>query len=307
MTNSCNDKESVFNNRMEPSVPKLNGKNRKTSIFAVLFLFCSIFATSALLFSEPAHAIRVSLKRVVFEDTKRSEIITLINVTGEEQTYRLGWKKFRMDPDKSLRSINEDEPSDDILWAEDMVRFAPRRIKVPAGGSQQIRLLLRRPSGIQDGEYRAHLWIVAEGKPEKFEAFPEGEQKQAIRLAVQPALSLPIFVRHGELSLDSSIVDPKIKNTEEGTTVSFRLNRDGNRSVYGDFDFICTDGGKNLILHQVRGVAVYTEIDHRNLEYTLRTDPQSAKSCKSIKVLYRADPDDPTFKGAVLAEAIASR
>jgi len=257
-------------------------------------------------FSQKSYAVRVSLKRVIFSGSKKSEVLTLINNTGKSQTYRLGWKKFRMDEKKSLRSIDEGQPSDDILWAEDMVRYAPRRITVPAGGSQQIRLLFRRPKDLQETEYRAHLWIISEGTPPKFDPNPD-PNKQEIRLSVQPAISLPVFVRNGDLNATATITDAVLTPAEGGLNISFALNREGTRSIYGDFDFVCKDGGKETILKQVRGIAAYMEVNRRLLSYDLPLDETTTQSCGTVGITFRADSDDPQFKGETMAEAVVSR
>lgn len=273
-----------------------------------IYIIFSLVISGIVLFSiKDAHAVRVSLKRVVFEGNKKSEVITIINATNEEQTYRLGWRKYKMDEGKSLRAINEGEDASGILWADNMVRFAPRRITVPAGGSQQIRILLRRPKDLADAEYRSHLWIVTEAKPAKFDVNRENPEGQAIRLSIQPAISLPVFVRNGDLTASASITNTKLSNTNDGLNVSFTLNRDGNKSIYGDFDFICQDGGKEVVLKQIRGIAVYTEITKRNLDFDLPLNAETVTSCNNVSIVYRADPDDPDFKGAVLAEAAATR
>lgn len=276
-------------------------KNIKSFII-FMFFTCAVVLLSA----TDAHAIRVSLKRVVFEGSKRSEILTIINNTSEEQTYRLGWRKYRMDEEKSLRAIGEDEDASDILWAENMVRYAPRRITVAAGASQQIRLLLRRPSDMQEAEYRAHLWIVTESKPEEFDITTDLDDKQAIKLAVQPAISLPVFVRNGNLSASANISNTKVSRTNAGLTANFTLNRTGNSSIYGDFDFVCLDNDQNKVLKQVRGVSVYPEIEKRYLSFNLEFSPETAMNCNTLNIVYRADPDDPKFKGRTIAEKTAA-
>ncbi|MCB1532181.1 MAG: hypothetical protein KDJ35_04850 [Alphaproteobacteria bacterium] len=270
----------------------------------ITFLFC-VFCTGIVfvLSAHDAYALRVSLKRVVFEGPKRSEILTIINNTGEEQTYRLGWRKYKMDEYKSLKAVDENGDDSGVLWADDMVRFAPRRVTIPAGGSQQIRLLLRRPSDLQTAEYRSHLWIVTETKPEKFDIQTDSKDGQAIKLAVQPAISLPVFVRNGALQASASISDAKLTRTGGGLKASFVLNREGNESIYGDFDFICTDSGQNKVLKQVRGISVYPEISKRYLDFDIGLGPETATSCNSVNILYRADPDDPEFKGKTLAQS----
>ena len=271
------------------------------------FLMCAVVCIGflATLLPEPAYAVRVSLKRVVFDKNTRSEILTIINNTGEQQTYRLGWRKYRMDNGKSLRAVRDDEDASDILWADKMIRFAPRRVTIPPGGSQQIRLLFRRPADLKEAEYRAHLWIVSEAKPEAFST-SDGDSEQSVKLAVQPAISLPIFVRNGELTAKASISNPKLVQKSGMLNASFTLNRTGTRSVYGDFDFVCADQGNDVVLHQVRGIAVYMETQSRNLDYDIPLSPQTATSCNSVNIIYRADPKDSDFKGKVLAQATAS-
>ena len=250
-----------------------------------------------------AGAVRVSLKRIIFEGSTRSEIITLINNTSETQTYRLGWRKYRMDERSSLRPVDDSADDGSILWADDMLRFAPRRVTIPAGNSQQVRLLLRRPADIQETEYRSHLWIVTEKKPEQFD-ITQQEDEQTIRLAVQPAISLPVFVRHGNLSATASIDSATLSRTDKGLKASFVLNRQGSSSIYGDFDFTCNDGAANTVLKQVRGVSVYTEIDKRYLDFEIPLN--DGQSCSNVGIEYRADPADKQHKGATLATATAS-
>ena len=284
----------------------LNARDQRKSLKTLRILaFLVVTIVTMGLLAQDAYAVRVSLQRVIFAGSKRSETLTLINNTAKDQTYRLGWKKFRMDEQQSLRAIEEGAPFDDILWAEKMVRFAPRRITVAAGASQQVRIMLRRPKELADGEYRAHLWIVSEGEPPKFEADPDST-KQAIRLSVQPAISLPIFVRTGDLSGEANFSDVTLKPIEGGLSTSFTLNRVGDRSIYGDFDFVCTDGGKDVVLRQARGIAVYKEIDRRFLRYDLPLNETTTRSCNTVGITFRSSPNDPQFKGVTLAETSVS-
>ena len=280
-------------------------KSRSKSLWIIAL--CAILCAGIFIMaSQPAHAVRVSLKRVVFDGSKRSEILTIINNTAKPQTYRLGWRKYRMDTGKSLRAVKEGEDASDILWAEKMVRYAPRRVTVPPGGSQQIRLLFRRPADLQEAEYRAHLWIVSETQPDSFTVDEATGQNQAVKLNVQPAISLPIFVRNGNLTAKSSITDAKLTRASGGLKAAFRLSREGNRSIYGDFEFLCTDQGKEIVLHQLRGIAVYTETPYRDLDFDIPLKTQTAAQCNTVKIVYRADPKDTDFAGATLAQATVS-
>lgn len=276
---------------------------QKLKKLMALALMCVIFSMAG---AGDANAIRVSLKRIIFQGPLRSEILTIINNTSEAQTYRLGWRKYKMDERESLKALDDDKDVGDILWADKMLRFAPRRVSIPAGSSQQIRILLRRPSDIQEAEYRSHLWIVTETKPEKFDLATADDNNQAIRLSVQPAISLPIFVRHGDLSATANISDAKLSKNAKGLNVSFTLNRTGTSSLYGDLDITCTDGGKNIVLRQVRGISVYTEINKRYLDFDIPLSAETTQSCQNVGIEYRSDPNDPKLKGMTLAKASVS-
>lgn len=280
---------------------KMNNKTLpKTVLALVLFGLCIVWA------SQEAYAIRVSLKRIVLEGSKRSEILTIINNSSKPETYRLQWLRFRMENgESSLTQLDENAKADDIKWADDMIRFAPRRVTIPPGGSQQVRLLLRRPKDLQEGEYRAHMQIVTEVEAQPYEEDPN-PTKPSIQLTVQPAISLPVFVRHGKLSAEANITNAKLFKTEKGLKVTLTLNRTGNRSVYGDFDFICSDGGENKILREINGIAVYPETTHRDLTFNLELSDTTVANCSNVDVIYRADPDDSQYSGKVLAQATAS-
>lgn len=270
--------------------------------YLAVFILC---AGGLVWLSQDALALRVSLKRVVFEGSKRSEILTIINNSSAPETYRIEWLRFKMENGASALQPVEKGEETDIAWADDMIRFAPRRVTVPPGGSQQIRLLLRRPKNLQEGEYRAHMRILTEVEPEPFTN--EGNPDQpSIKITVQPGISLPVFVRHGKLEAQVSISDAKLNKIESGYNVAFRLRRTGDRSVYGDFDFVCNDGGEEKILRTLRGIAVYTETDYRDLNYDLEISDSTAANCTSVNIIYRADTSDSQYGGKVLAQADAS-
>ncbi|MCI5060767.1 MAG: hypothetical protein MRY79_06825, partial [Alphaproteobacteria bacterium] len=70
-----------------------------------LFLGICFLALGILGSLNSADALRITLKRIVFEGPKRAEVLTLINNSNEEKTYRVAWRHFRMTPDKSLVAV----------------------------------------------------------------------------------------------------------------------------------------------------------------------------------------------------------
>lgn len=273
------------------------------SAFVMFFM-----SVAGLLWINEAQALRISMKRIIFEGPKRSDIITIMNNTAQEQTYRLGWRRYRMDEKRSLVVIPEGDPAaEGIQWADKMIRFAPRRVTVPPGGSQQVRLLLRRPRDLEQGEYRSHLWIITEIETAEFSEQEKAKPgQQAFRLTMQPALTLPVFVRHGDLKASAKMTDAKLTRTELGAEVSFVLHREGDRSLYGDLRFTCVAGGQEYDVHRIRGIAVYTEVNKRFFDMDVKFPPERANDCSRIRVEYIADKSDILYAGEVMAQAVAS-
>ncbi len=272
------------------------------ALTASFMLFLSV---GGLFWINEAQALRISMKRVIFEGPKRSDIITIMNNTAKEQTYRLGFRRYRMDERKSLVRIDEDDSSgDNLKWADDMIRYAPRRVTVPPGGSQQIRVLLRRPRDLAPGEYRSHLWIITETPAEDFAPGEDVQTGgQAFKLTMQPALTLPVFVRHGEMTAKAKITDAKLERIEGGLAASIVLQREGNRSLYGDLKIVCTGGGGEFVAHLIRGIAVYTEVTRRYMDFEFDVAPENLNKCSSARIDYVADRGDVMFEGGLMASA----
>jgi hypothetical protein len=250
-------------------------------------------------FPGEAQALRVTMKRLVFEGPKRADVIVLINNSPDEMAYRLGWRRMRMGENHSLRPVPDDDPAADLRPASDMVTYAPRRVVLPPGGSQQVRLMLRRPRDLADGEYRSHFWIEPEEESVKFdpkELTSDPTKGPAVQIKMLTGITLPVIVRVGNLSATAGIVNGAAQRKGAGATVNFTLTRDGTRSLYGDFDFTCGAA----VVHQVRGLAVYTEVAKRNLKFDIRSVPAD---CSTIDVVYKAPEDDLQFAGGTMAQA----
>lgn len=259
-----------------------------------------VMACAAVLFvAHDAHALKITMKRVIFEGPRRAEVLTLINNTADETAFRLGWRTMRMTPDKGLVEVPEGAESD-IPSAEGMVIFAPRRVVIPPGGSQQIRLMLRKPRDLAEGEYRSHLWIRPEADAVKFDPQPAEAGKSSVQIKMLAGVSLPVFVRHGQMTATAAIENATLRRAGDKLAVELTLTRQGNRSIYGDFDFICA-GAEERVVRQVRGIAIYTDVPSRKLNFSFPA-PETG-GCSSMRIVYTADRDDPLFKGNVIAQA----
>ena len=267
-------------------------------------LWVALFAFTVFVAPDNALAVRVTLKRIVFEGPKRTETLTIMNQDSKAVTYRIGWRRFRMTEDSALKAVPDDAEAPDLKEAKDMIRYAPRRVTIPPGGSQQIRLMLRRPRDLPDGEYRSHIWIVPEADVAEFNPNPEPvpDGKSAVQLAMLTGISLPVFVRNGKLTATGKLADPVITRDGDKLKLEMVIEREGDRSLYGDMDFVCNGGGAEKVLTQIRGIAVYTEVSKRKVHFDLPYPEGGAAACPNIKVLYRSDKEDTYFNGETISE-----
>ncbi|HEY0902075.1 MAG TPA: hypothetical protein VGD95_08125 [Micavibrio sp.] len=248
---------------------------------------------------QSAYALKLTLKRAVFEGNHRAEVLTIVNTGTEEETYRLGWRTMRMTEDDALVAVPGDVAVPGLMPADQLVRFAPRRIVVPPGGSQQVRLMLTKPKDLAAGEYRSHLWLQPEANQTQFDKPAPGAPPK-IQLKMLTGMTIPVIVRHGDMSVKATLADLRVKPRVDAPVmdVSFTIGRQGNRSLYGDLKFLCGD----MLVRTIKGIAVYTEVQQRHLQFDV-SPPAGQTTCPSMTVQYFADPDDASLKGALLASA----
>lgn len=261
---------------------------------------------AAILFgTHDAHALKITMKRAIFEGTKRAEVLTLINNTPDEMAFRLGWRNMRM-TDQGLKEIPEGEDISGLNPVDKMVIFAPKRVVIGPGGSQQIRLMLRKPKDLPEGEYRSHLWVRPEAEAVKFDPNPVEAGKASVQIKMLAGVSLPVFVRHGTLTGTAKLENATMRYADGKMNITVDLHRQGNRSIYGDVDFICGAGTGEKAIHQVRGIAIYPEIEKRNFKFSFPISAENANACSSLRLVYTADKEDPLFKGNVIAQTTVS-
>ena len=266
---------------------------------------CLVLLIGVFAFVEYANAIRVTLKRIVFEGSKRTEVIMVINNSDVPETYRLGWREMVMSEDKSLKPLKEgDVPPASYQSAQNMIRYAPRRFTVPPKSSQQIRLMLRMPGNLPDGEYRSHLWIKPEEDVQDLKRgnSPENSGKGGVSVKMLAGVTMPVIVRKGNLSATAEVANLQASESTGFVTVNYSLLREGNRSLYGDVEFVCNAGAGEFILKEIHGIALYTEINQRN--FKLRIEKEAGKPrCSTLTVRYTETDGFVGKKLDVLAQA----
>lgn len=270
--------------------------------------YVAIIALAAVLIipllGEPVYAqgvgnLTITPTRLVFEGRTRSNVITLVNNGSETATYRISVVEMRMREDGSFERIGEDMDQSAVRSAKGMFRYAPRQIELQPGQTQSIRILLRKPPELPEGEYRSHMLIQAipKGGAGRSVESLGGSGDLSINLTIIPGVTLPIIVRHGGLSATATLSDFSLTPAEEGRSnpgLSFRINRNGTRSVYGDLTATYYPSGRNngVVVSQIKLLAVYVPNAARTVVMRLILPEGAALSGGKIEVKFTTPPSE---------------
>jgi P pilus assembly chaperone PapD len=276
--------------KQESSGVSMNIRSRqpKSRPLTHRFAWCA----SLLLFAQLAHAeLMLFPKRIVFEDKQRAAQVELVNNGTEPATYRISLKNRRMNESGALSVIDSPGPGD--MFADSMLHFSPHEVRLEPGASQTIRVLLRKPEDLAPGEYRSHLQF--DKQPEVTAANsiegPKGKSKEiGISLTMLLGASIPVIVRHGEVSATVALSQMELQGAANGqpALLSVFLERAGNKSVYGDLEvFFTPQGGSEQTLAKANGVAVYVPTPRRRVELPLQLEHGVALKNGTLRVTLR--------------------
>ena len=232
----------------------------------------------------------ISATRLVFQDSRHNADIILKNISSANTTYRVLLIDERMTKDGALERITAPTSADFV--ADKLIRYSPRQVVLPAGTSQTIRIQVKDAPGLAPGEYRSHMMF--QGLPKNVGTSinqVKGEAKPSLRIQMTPVygIAIPLIVRVGKTAANVKLTnlqyqagDPKDNNASVHATIE----RIGNRSVFGDL--LVSIRGKDhkaQVIGEMRGVAVYTSTDRREVNIPVEL-PATFKSGR-IAIVYQ--------------------
>jgi P pilus assembly chaperone PapD len=226
----------------------------------------SILLTLMIASATPALAagdLLVAPTRVMFERAVRTSEVTLTNIGTEPATYRISLEVKRMTKDGRLEDVAA--PTDADKLTQSMIRFAPRKIQLLPNQPQQVRLSLRKPEGLADGEYRVHMLFRAVPDEALEPIAPNAGDAQGISINLRPiyGISIPVIIRQGNLEATPSLGKIQKSKVEDQSVLAVDIARTGNKSVYGALKVWQAGNKKPVAL--LRGVAVYPEVSQRTI------------------------------------------
>ena len=265
-----------------------------------LFIFLLIVFETLTFNSFAQGDLYITPNRVVFEGRKQKEMLSLANTGKDTATYSISFVQRRMNEDGSFTII--EVPDEGAPFADAYLRIYPRQVTLAPNEGQTVVMQVRRTSDMKEGEYRSHLYFRSEKNYK-----PLGEERKdsvntvSVNLIPIYGISIPIIIRTGNTEATTSMSGLKLETKDQENNITFTLHRTGNSSVYGDFvvEYI-PDRGKSIQVGAANGVAVYTNLNKRNMPIKLQLTPEMDLSNGKIKVSYVGRDDRKVMSEAEL-------
>jgi hypothetical protein len=243
----------------------------------------------------------VAPTRVVLQGRDRSAELTLVNTGETTATYRISFLNLRMNENGEMEEIQE--PGEGERFADSLIRYSPRQVILEPRVAQTVRIQVRKPADLEAGEYRSHMLFRAVPDLSAVGGGVEGPETTEglnIRLIPVYGVSIPIIVRHAETSASISMTDLQYHHPVNGAspTVSARILREGNRSVYGEFRARIQRTGE--VVASIRGLGVYVPNASRVVTLPLQIAGDRTLAGETLELSF---VDGETSEGRTLAKA----
>lgn len=230
----------------------------RTKYLITLILLCSLEAAAQ-------GGLTVTPKRIIFSDNQQVSELYLMNQTGISQTYSVNFIEYFMEPEGTLKRINDPEPGH--FFASEHIRFFPRRVTLGPGESQTLRLQLRRPRDEEPKEYRSHIVFQNIPAPQPLGKQNDNDNTEGVSIRIDAifGISIPVIFRTGEFNSEVRIVEATlIREDNDQPVLDVILQRSGEHSAYGDFSVLYENANNQRFnVSSAKGVAVYTPTESR--------------------------------------------
>ncbi len=251
--------------------------------FAVLYLF---FFKLEFVYAE-TKGVQVTPTRIVFEGRKRVAKFRIINTNDQPCNYRISLISIQMD-DYGTSTEVKNLTSNDIA-TQKMIRFSPRRTTLLPGEWQTVRLMVRKPRKLADGEYRVHMRFAPVPDFQNSQTNKQDKDGISIKINYVVNVSIPIIIRQGAKGFMKIIPNKPVLKTSKKTGSLFleiELTRKGIYSFYGDIIVYHTksNGLKPKQLGSLKGLSIYTPNKKQIIKIPVSNQDSTLLSNGKIKI-----------------------
>lgn len=224
--------------------------------------------------------------RVFFKDGERMKSLTVLNKGAEQAVFRLSMQHKKQLPDGGY--LNLGEPLMPGVDPSTWLVYSPRQVSLEPQGKQGIRLSLRRPADLPDGEYRVHLALDRTAR-DVISRDASPKDKVDTRMSIAVGFAIPVVIRKGRNDAVATIkgfevIAPNLKEKDQRARLMVDINRTGKFGTVGEVNVFWTPpgGGDEVMVGQQKGVIIYPEVSDRKIRVFLNQMVQGGK----LRVVY---------------------
>ncbi len=227
----------------------------------------SFLAVSALLVAaamQVSASVMVAPTVVFLSERSRTGRIIVQNPADEptEVTVRFSFGLPFSDSLGNVQVALQDSGVTDPRSALDWMKAFPRKVIIPARGSQVIRLIARPPSDLPDGEYWARIVVSSR---ENNVSIPTSDNPENISTHLNMVMQMAIMVKYRTGELVSNLELKNVQTAAADSTVSVMLDMSnrGNVSYMGVLHATLYDADGKKMNESASNVAVYRDLRRR--------------------------------------------
>jgi fimbrial chaperone protein len=253
----------------------------------------------SILAHQTAANLLINPTRVAFGPTDRTTDVTLINISQTTNTYRIEWSEKKAKSEGGYEDLTAATVGN-FPVASSMLRYSPKQVTLKAGERQTIKMAVRRPQGLANGEYRSHL--VFKAIPPMGPTLPDKPEPESAgastKVDILLTFTIPVVVKHGPVVYQVALEDAAIvynAATKTGNVI-VNLSRSGTNSVIGNLDAYWTPaGGSEQLIAKSGDFNFWPEIN--KVKASLNWVGTSfAESDGKLRIVYEGTKD---FRGNV--------
>ncbi len=236
-----------------------------------LFTAFAVYAGCFGAVSDAKADILITPTRVVFEDRDRFAVVTLVNSGDKVMSYKMDWRFFKMKETGPAYT-----PVDGAITEFDLSKhiiFSPKRVTLAPGASQKVRLALRRPETIPDGDYHIHLGFASVREELSSEVTSSTMPRAGATVRVNVGYTIPVILRAGKVEVSANIERISLsRNQNNGLLiVKVPVVRSGAAySVLGHIFVYHIDGnGNEERVGEISNAHIFPEVNKRVFDIQL--------------------------------------
>jgi fimbrial chaperone protein len=262
-----------------------------------------------LLGSAFSHSLQANLlvtpTRVELDDKRaKSAVFSLVNKGTSTSRYEVYFEEKRMLPSGEFVTLGKNGGLEETKLVADealtsqmqatsiakYLRYSPRRMTLEPEQGGRVRLALRAPKDLPEGEYRSYIVFHQIPLAPKALNTDANKDNQSLSLTISAymKIAIPVFLRVGDLKADISLNTGKLELSQGEQSLQVTLHRQGVRSSYGSLDII--NAVDSQVLGSLKNAAVYQELNEKS--YTV---PLSNTVLPGSELIIRYTENDSLF------------